>query len=566
MPKRRVSDRKIWTFEEKLVRKAHEFIWEHPIDRFYTDHGEGHSERVCNFAERLARFYESSGYELHLLRQAAYLHDIGMQFDFWGAQAGRERSTIAEELDFPAPPLGAEEVRRRHVALGEKLVSEDIAGRRKWSVIPPFCSETSDARNALHHARLVAFAHSNGATWDSFHKPNATLNQRPDRFDEPLRLRLLAGLFRLADELDGNRRRVPRIDQLFSLDLTDESRKHWLACFFVDSVTLEPGVDKGIKVRVHWRIPVEADSRVREAIQGFLLDWRLRRITATVADIDTMYRAGGEGGFVRSVEVMGLQDEPTDFPMDVDDRLRSLLGIEAIEAPAPQTLLTLGDGKGGHKRSDDEQGEIDESDLELKDWFYSNHQLGHFMLAGGLHTDTLVQCRTWISNRQLLAAVSSRIIAELSSRGRPDVIVGVGTSALPVAVETALRLGCRVTFTFGEPPLQAADEIPRHPLWEVRPVLDGSEEHILIIDDIISFGITARHVIETLQEIVHLRSGKKPLISHCALLRLGSEELTEVSGVYYFYLCSLPGVRYRRSEDTCEQCQDGHPLIREWDL
>lgn len=216
----------------------------------FTDHGPGHSRRILRLLQNLnsvlPRDSKFSGFEWFLLSAAALVHDLGMQWH-----------SILERY----PPGGGapaaeswDETRMRHVdrsctilrdlAIGNSPVT-DVCPRLKF-----FGLDRVKARfDPLPPINVLIASHSRNSQGHEEGWRNALewADPRPSDRELRYRMRLLAALFRLADELDVNSDRVPNFGRLFADAVPSASLLHWAACYFVANLHFEK---RGPSVRI----------------------------------------------------------------------------------------------------------------------------------------------------------------------------------------------------------------------------------------------------------------------------------------------------------------------------
>jgi tetratricopeptide (TPR) repeat protein len=202
------------------VRQKAETLWKKPLLRHYTFHGIDHSERVITLLERLVDVAECTltADEAYVLVSAALLHDVGMQDErFYERECIRARYTKEEIREAQVSDSVRDRVIREshHLIAEERIKQPTIAGVMESEL--------------LGYVALVTRAHTG---------PGVDSCVDTTKGGQPMRLRLLAALLRLADELDCDFRRVD-LDELDQCVLNAESKAHWWKCHCVDSVDIE---------------------------------------------------------------------------------------------------------------------------------------------------------------------------------------------------------------------------------------------------------------------------------------------------------------------------------------
>jgi len=198
----------------KVIRDKAIETWKNPKHRFFTDHTpEGHSERVIDILNHLCddlmkiKAKRLNTQELFILLASAYLHDIGMQY-------GKD------------PKLTLIEIRDRHHLFSEEMILGSIEDRQDYrdlGVPEEYADEIAKVSKGHRQTDLTA------KEYDPKNKGG-----------EQIRLRLLAALLSLADELDLSYKRVI-LENLKLESVPREDRIHWWRCYYVEGVSIEDG-------------------------------------------------------------------------------------------------------------------------------------------------------------------------------------------------------------------------------------------------------------------------------------------------------------------------------------
>lgn len=215
-----LSDPELQERTYKVRQKAKE-IWKQPWLRHYTFHGIGHSEKVIQMLQRLLEQSQErlTDDECYVLVCAALLHDIGMQDQkFLKRQLVKDRYTLEEiELARTDPDRREQIMRDCHQLISEDRIKGKVGER---CLEHPFIPEIAQ----------VVRAHSGEGPYSL---KDGTKGSRP------MRLRMLAGLLRLADELDCDYGRV-NLGELEQSEISVKSQAHWWKCHCVESVDIGP--------------------------------------------------------------------------------------------------------------------------------------------------------------------------------------------------------------------------------------------------------------------------------------------------------------------------------------
>ena len=154
--------------------------------------------------------------ETFILLASAYLHDIGMQYG-------------------KLPKLGLMEIRDKHHIFSEEMILGSVekpSEYRNLGVPQEYADEIAKVSKGHRKTDL------NG---DEFNKEY--------KGGEWIRLRLLAALLSLADEIDLSYKRVI-IENLKLEQVPQESRVHWWRCYYVEGVSVESG-----RICIHFKFP-----------------------------------------------------------------------------------------------------------------------------------------------------------------------------------------------------------------------------------------------------------------------------------------------------------------------
>jgi orotate phosphoribosyltransferase len=545
-----------WSVEKERIRDAVRQIWTHPSHLFYTDHGPGHSDRVYHYCHLLSHAWQFSREELDVLWTCSYIHDIGMQFADWGRHAAGPRKTVAKALG-EKPLKDPTWIRDNHCDLGLKLISAELNGERTWDAPRSFCTtEYGHPSSFLWTCARIAFAHSRGTMWDEACRTAPKDARHPS--GKKIRTALLIGAFRLADELDGCKRRIGEMTRVLHSAMPPSSISHWLACWFVDEIDLRTS-DESIEVSISWQAPTGASDEEIEEIREFLKLFRSKRIRRVADEISGFFTETRKDALRRSFTLRGLDggEEPERVPFPDWKVLR----------PAVQRALKAAGWRPPRGWSKGRSRRLSAADVKdvLNNWSLGDEGFRrgrHFILERGLHTDTFVNCRPLGSDRDLVSGVSNWLDRRV---GEVELCVAVGTSMIPFALEFARRRGTGLTFTFANPTLRFGDtKIDRFAEVESAPFVSKSCKGVLVLDDIIAVGEGARSVVE------ELRGGEGMegcAVWHYSLFRLGRQRFARLEGVVYGWLCWIRDVHYWR-EASCPVCarEPREPPVREADI
>ncbi len=559
------------------VWEASEAIWQIIDEPFYTNHNLGHSVSVIRYSLDFDPLYHWSSYERLILGTAALIHDIGMQYNSWASNT---------QVDgFPLPPLESRQVRDLHTMLGFDLISAQLYKDPYPPAVRQFCDvDNSDSGTAMFHAKFVAFAHS-GEKYRNRLVRDTHLFRASTQFGDNFRPRLLAGILRLCDELDGSKERILDFSRIDVWDVNDVSAAHWMACHFVEGITVKcDSKGEGASLHISWRIPERCSTELRDRIKVLLEKMRVAKISDEIRQLEKFFGDCREQQHIRPITVDLLDEQPNEFHF-VPPRGRDVIETlnRALEPRmAPSSTLIVDPvanpktGEAVHLVSDplaSTSESTEEVRLEdaLNEWYENNRNIGHFKLLNGEHTDVYLNCRSLFADQRLLRAVARRLAEE--HRGHNiDVILAVGTSAIPIATNVAFLLGCNVTFTITRrDPVKESDddsngstlvERQDYTSSEINPAI-GDGQNILIIDDVLSGGQVA---LDNMKLILEDLKRAPTSIYHHSIFRLGKRDFKRHDRIIYNYIIHKSDVDYTPPEkcpQECPQCQRNEFLIEE---
>ena len=128
-------------------------IWRNIDLREYTNHNLDHSLKIISNFMEMEPLYSWSNYEKLLFTTAALIHDIGMQYNVWA-------QSFTKFTRWPKPPLSHNDIRKKHVKLGSRLVFDQINNKYKKNYPYKFVTGTDGDYAALYTAAFIAFSHS----------------------------------------------------------------------------------------------------------------------------------------------------------------------------------------------------------------------------------------------------------------------------------------------------------------------------------------------------------------------------------------------------------------------
>ncbi len=203
-------------------------LWEHPLLQHYTDHGIRHSERII---KTLGQLLEKNGSQLNeferfVLLSSSYLHDIGMQSRVYAGLEKKDRYSEEEE----------KQIRELHNDSSARMIIDSLSEGSQLDLGLGECARCADliAKVSRYHRHLSLYELVDSSI-----------------SGEKVRIRLLAGLLRLGDELDADFRRV-FMKILKIRDIPPDSKYHWWAHHYVQSVGIEDG-----RITLYFQFPIK---------------------------------------------------------------------------------------------------------------------------------------------------------------------------------------------------------------------------------------------------------------------------------------------------------------------
>ena len=213
----------------KTIKKAATRVLER-IPRYYTDHRIGHSDRIIKsylapllglISGESAEGDQLNEHEMFILAASAYLHDIGM-------------------MSYPceAGVYASETLRERHHELSYEIIMKSSNQKKINKETLDLGLHIEGTKEYADWIALVAKGHRKVDLWG----PEYDERRRGGEDGARIRLKELAALLRLADQLDKDYRRVPHVQDLIQKWVPSESRIHWYPCHYVENVNTNNGL------------------------------------------------------------------------------------------------------------------------------------------------------------------------------------------------------------------------------------------------------------------------------------------------------------------------------------
>lgn len=558
-----------------MVFSSVENIWENVDLENYTEHGLRHSIAIIDYFLQLDSLLTWSDYEKFIFSISALIHDIGMQYNRWGF-------SVELPSDIPALRLSPEKIRELHHILGFELI-EKLIKNGSLSGFPKkmFNHKSQVHLNAIFKAQYIAFSHTGDEYLNELISNKKETWKMREYLSEKYRPRLLAGVLKICDELDGNFERIPEPDRIEATDLDETNRIHWFACLFVENIFLEV-IDRITYIDIKWQAPDQSTDRRKKLIKDFIREHKIMKIQKEISAVDKFFEQCNElchCTFTKNIYIKPLSQEPIFTKFSVkEDLMENIL----LYRSTSKKVLVPSKIKGVLQKSISNTKRVDKTtkrlidkkfDKLLDNWFEMNRESGHFELISGDHTDTYVYCRSLASNQDLLDRITKHIW-KIHKRHNIKNILAIGTSAIPIAVNLSFRFKSFLTYTFWSK--KFFDKIyslksnktniikgEKYNFSELMPsIRDG--ENILIIDDVISGG---RIVVDILNFIEKLNKKGIGEIYHHAIFRLGNRNFIEDKRITeYTWTKHIKNIMYASSKEECTFCKEGWIFQKEEDM
>lgn len=356
----------------RFCERVHEVLGSGTIPS-YTPHGLSHIQGVEAAVENLWSLIEEKNpltpFEKLLLRFCAWSHDLGMivdvankyQDEIRGARPGTVKlAALRKDHDKASayfvqknvPELFEQvqdELERSIRAVGTEAYRAGVAARLRAHLsdeeatsVVAFFADGANKQRWLANAATLANTVNLIARYHRRAEPIDTAHELRHYLGEPVRVRLLAAIFRLADALHVDRTRFEQTGFEIlarSPQFSDESRVHWIKSFIVSSIRIDE-----MRHSVH----VQADVPLSAEIGGddFAVDSeRMRGMVSYIVndlteDVLSVSRILLDGGFP---PLLGVTSDIHEIPsMHYPDDVRAALNhIYASSSPNTSRLITI---------------------------------------------------------------------------------------------------------------------------------------------------------------------------------------------------------------------------------
>ncbi|MDO8848379.1 MAG: hypothetical protein Q7W51_08355 [Coriobacteriia bacterium] len=518
---------------ELLFRNVYEWvavIWSRTTMYKFVDHGINHSyadlEKALQISTGLGRrLCEFEPLERCVLGMAALLHDIGMQY---GKYAGEEMS--------------AQEIRKNHCELGFQMVEAAREGTFEADLGGPALQIDKQTWSFVYFASVVGFAHSGSKHWKALDESD--YGDRKEGGQQLLRLRYLAALLRIADEVHTEYTRLLETSFMTSPLLDEKGKAHWAACYYTQDVEVSSpvvGGGGGVYLTMKWRVPRVASDETVDVIRTLLQDLREKK-TNTECQLVRKYLRLSEHSDPCFIEFRleptpqrsAIEDPSADVVMYVREMRPIHFGLSEPSQLGNLSFLPQTSEDDGWLRTHAEQ-------------FFSQGRgviSGHFRVRTGRHTNKYVRCRELCEDSGFSFKLAWRLASFYRDREIAHVIA-VGTSAIRVTSLLSVMLpGVEFSYTFADERSYTTYE------QDIKRVAGN----VLIVDDILGVGSVLHQVVDRLrsQDPIPMR------IEAFVLYSLGDAKaaLADLVDVEVTCLAAFPDVMYwdEVADGTCPQC------------
>ena len=168
---------------------------------------------------------------------------------------------------------------------------------------------------------------------------------------------------------------------------------------------------------------------------------------------------------------------------------------------------------------------------------------GHFLLSSGLHSDTYFQSALILQHPQVASALAENLKNEISQKVKDiDLIVSPAMGGIVIGQEMGRAFGKRAIFC----------ERVDGKLVLRRGFNIGKGEKVLVVEDVITTGLSTKEVIEAITPL------GANVVAVCSLVDRSAGKVD--FGVPRFSLLSLEVKSYKQEE--CPLCKDGSSPIK----
>jgi orotate phosphoribosyltransferase len=530
---------RVWDFASK--------IWDKPRLYRFVDHGLQHSCGVLAHAQRVLRHlcpqgFGLSGIERLVLGVAALIHDIGMQYPKYEKQGAA---------------LDASSVRRQHTRLGYEMLQDAMSGDLGKRGGPELACSDQEAM-FLHLGAMVGFAHSGPEFWGQLKEPH--YRQTFEGGQQLLRIRFLAAVFRLADELHTEYTRLTEPDYIGSSQLDERDKCHWMACNYVRAIRFESPGAGSLSMYIEWRIPEGAKDEDVDLIRALLVELRETKIRQEIQYVRPYLKADESMAFC----VLEFELEPDPQPSPAVHSLPEQVVAYIRNNLRPYQFGVRVEPKRARVVELPDKPQLDKLKSLARDFILSGEGAisGHFRLKTKWHTNKYIRCRELCANLEFVRGLCM-CLSEHYGEDNFTHILGVGTSALRIASQLSFQTRAHLSYTFVAPETVAGQSTAKDYTEQERNVTLPKGARLLIVDDILGVGSVLHTLVGYLKDRYSLEYARA-----FAIYSLGHEKdlLAQLGDeIKVDYLVAFPDVIYRPElpgSEACDLCRGDSTISR----
>ena len=272
---------------------------------YFTAHDVEHCERVTTVIDAFIEPLQGATNrltddELFVVYAAAFLHDIGMQYENVGNSPTIRAAIGTDSWEALPVPVKRDLLRQHHPAISAELVKLSVRNQS-----PPIGFQLIDKD---HPPAIASICEAHGIDTEGQRYAQMTA-------DAPgLRMRLLAGILRCADILEESRRRAVR-ERAESLNLPIESQVHWWRHYYTKDVQFDP-TNRSIDL---W---FEYPPNRREELSRIVPELQLPEVRGELERHHEVFAPHNLAWFIRASEYKSPHQTVEDIPEPV---LREML-------------------------------------------------------------------------------------------------------------------------------------------------------------------------------------------------------------------------------------------------
>ncbi len=522
-------------------------IWDNPLLYKYLDHGIEHSYVLTSKALDIFNKISYgdkilSPIERLILGIGALIHDIGMQYNKYPIDG------VEEDPSY---------VRKHHVELGYDMIRSTLEGKfNDERSGPPFLLEDIH-KTFLYYGALAGFSHSGRIYWDRL--KGSAYSEKKEGGMQTLRLRLIAALIRLADEIHCEYTRVPDLNYIESPLLSETSRAHWTACYYTQEIKITSPGSAGLRMVMNWRVPENISETELQLIRTLLQDLREIKINDE-SELIKDFLLLDEKSEPYLLEFK-ISEEPEYLPIKpLPENVKSFI----VQSLRPYQFGSKYPETGSNIKELNISPNLDRLKSIAQNFYLTakGTRTGHFRLNTGWHINKYLNCRRLCGDSLFVHELCHELSSYYSRLNITDVL-SIGTSAIRIGSFLSFLMGARFSYTFGKVKIESSitkdDDYTDYELE--LATFDGGK--ILIVDDILGVGSVIDETIKQLNKLPNPPDN----IRLFTIYRLGdvAHYIDIPSNVEIDYLSWFPDVEYLKEDPatgTCEFCENNSKTIR----